>query len=421
MKLFFEEWAGQQRFSNNVSSLFGESFICYKNGAYRAALMFSYLGFFTVVKEVIIKSTKPNLPYVPQSRWDKIISDLRKDEHWERAVFEELVNSSAAIFNINEDIRQQVRYWKDRRNDCAHFKSNNIDYYHVDALWSFIKSNIYKITVEGGKETLLEKFRRHFDESITPPNSDITPLVKLIDESVVLADMESFWIELFSILEEYNSFPSFNTGSFGFEYLVESVMKNCNSNTGETIIDFVRKSELDLELIYKSPDKINYFNYTSSEVREIWRNRIIENKYMGFIVYGALLRNRLIPYNEIEEANKHIFYHFDDYRPTDESTHMALSANGFGDVIFKIAIEQDKLKTWYSLIQPRADMIAYYVENYSLKLETVKAICDMYTREKYSRWLGERLEKMFRNNPTKKQEFHAIASENGFTIPSKLM
>jgi hypothetical protein len=86
MKLPFEEWVIQKQFSNNVSKLFDEAFICYKNGAYRAALLFSYISFLTILKEIIIKSTKP--VSIPQGRWDDIIDKLQSDNTWEKQYLE---------------------------------------------------------------------------------------------------------------------------------------------------------------------------------------------------------------------------------------------------------------------------------------------------------------------------------------------
>jgi hypothetical protein len=131
MKIAIEDWKKEKRFNKKVSSLFDESIVCYKHGAYRASLMFSYLAFLTFLKETIIKSNKP--ASINQSRWDSILNDLQNDDKWEKRVFEELTNSSTPIFNIKEDIRQQIKYWKDRRNDCAHFKDNEIDAHHVES------------------------------------------------------------------------------------------------------------------------------------------------------------------------------------------------------------------------------------------------------------------------------------------------
>lgn len=369
MKLPFEEWSLQKRFSNNVTALFTEAFTCYKNAAYRASLLFSYLGFLTILKEVLIKSTKPSL--IPQGRWNEVIRKLQSDDTWEKAVFEELINSSSPIFNINEDLRHQIKYWKDRRNDCAHFKTNDIESYHTESFWSFVKSNLLKISIEGGKESLLNKFEKHFDLTFTPPDADLTPLLKEIDESVETSELSTFWDDLMDKIDKW-----------GFMFYVKSNTTNvtnrifecCGDNTTESLTAYLKGKKHDLIIVSLYPDKINYLNYTSTEVREIWRTRILNNISTAFSIYATLLRNSLIPYSEIKEANKYVIDSLTNYRPNDEATHSTLSINGFGEMLFEIAIQKNRLKDWFNWVNPRADMISYYVEKYTLRDETVEVM-----------------------------------------------
>lgn len=415
MKLPFEEWTIEKHFSRNVSKLFGEAFICYKGAAYRASLLFSYLGFLTLIKEIIIKSTKPTA--IPQGRWDDIIRKLQSDESWEKAVYEEIINSSSPIFNINDDLRQQVKYWKDRRNDCAHFKTNEIESHHTESFWSFVRSNLLKITVEGGKESLLNKFDRHFDQTFTPPDADFSPIVKEIDDSVEAGELTSFWEELIDRIDQYGFMFRHESNA---TKVINRVFELCSEDIKASLSDFLKNKKHDLTIVLLYPDKINRFNYSPAEIREIWRTRIWNDKSSAFSIYGTLLRNSLIPAGEIKEANQHLIDKATDYCPNDEATHLALAANGFGDLIFEKAIKEDRLNDWYLWVNPRADMLAYYIERYPLEDETVEVICEMYTRSRYSHWLGERLERIFHENTDKKTEFHDIANAKGFTIPNDL-
>lgn len=417
MKLPFEEWSIQKRFSTNVTALFNEAFICYKNAAYRASLLFSYLGFMTILKEVIIKSAKPAT--IPPGRWNVIIGKLQSDDTWEKAVYEELINGATPIFNINEDLRQQIKYWKDRRNDCAHFKTNEIEAHHTESFWSFVKSNLLKITIEGGKESLLNKFEKHFDETFTPPGADVTPLIKEIDESVIVLELPTFWGELFAKIDRLWGFLCPIETSF--TQVANKVFECCSERTKENLSLFLKQKEHDLIIVGLYPDKINYFNYTPEEIRQIWRKRIINSGSVAFSIYGTLLRNSLIPSTEIREANEHMIDRLIEYRPDDKVTHKDLAANGFGDVLFEIAIHKKRLKDWHTWVNPRADMIGYYIEKYPLREETVEVICEMYSRENYSYWLGERIVRIFTNDVNKKNEFHSIAKREGFTIPTALM
>lgn len=414
MRLPFEEWSIQKRFSNNVTTLLDEAFTCYKNAAYRASLLFSYLGFLTILKEVIIKSTKPTA--IPQGRWDDIIRKLQNDDTWEKAVYEELINAGNPIFNINDDLRQQIKYWKDRRNDCAHFKTNDIESHHTESFWSFVKSNLLKITIEGGKESLLNKFERHFDPTFTPPDADESYLVKEIDESIETTELSNFWVELINRIDQYGFIFQ---GESHATRVVNKIFEYCSEIVKENLSTFLKQKEYDLTIVSLYPDKINYLNYSPAEIRQIWRTRILNNKSTAFSIYGTLLRNTLIPATEINESNNHMMNGMTSYRPEDDVTHIALAANGFGDLLFQDAIHSKRLDN-FLWVNNRADMIAYYIEKYPLKDETVEVICEMYSRTKYSWWLGERLVKIFTDSSDKKNEFHSIATRMHLTIPTEL-
>lgn len=165
MKLKIENWIDNNGQSENVSVLYRDSIICYKSGAYRASLLFSYLGFMTTLKERMISSNKPNL--FPQGEWDLIIKKIQNEDTWESAIFDATqqqgkidqttkARTKDPIFNLNDNLRIQIKYWKDRRNDCAHYKDNIIDTFHVESFWAFIESNLPKITIEGGPTVIIE-------------------------------------------------------------------------------------------------------------------------------------------------------------------------------------------------------------------------------------------------------------------------
>ena len=167
------------------------------------------------------------------------------------------------------------------------------------------------------------------------------------------------------------------------------------------------------------PSRVHFFEYSDTEVREIWRTRIWQHDTTAFAVYGTLLRNGLIPQGQLKEAHEHIIENGRGRRPEDAETHLVLAGTGFGDVLFEI-IKQNRLKDWYKWVQPRADMLAYYFEKYPWREESVEIICEMYTRSNYDHWLGERLERIFQDQQDIKNEFHRIANSKGFSIPSAL-
>jgi hypothetical protein len=68
--LQLEQWLEKQTLSNESRSCFEESFICYKVGAYKAALLFGYLGFLSTIRDRILQSRPPQ--GVLEKRWTEI-------------------------------------------------------------------------------------------------------------------------------------------------------------------------------------------------------------------------------------------------------------------------------------------------------------------------------------------------------------
>ena len=70
MKIPFEEWILSQEVSNDAKNLINEAIICYKADAYRAALLFSYLCFQTIVRDRMLNAHKPD--NIPDGMWKDI-------------------------------------------------------------------------------------------------------------------------------------------------------------------------------------------------------------------------------------------------------------------------------------------------------------------------------------------------------------
>lgn len=60
MVLPIEKWISEQRFPEEATVLIKEGIICYKAGAYRAGLLFSYLGFEKVIKNRLLDAKRPD-------------------------------------------------------------------------------------------------------------------------------------------------------------------------------------------------------------------------------------------------------------------------------------------------------------------------------------------------------------------------
>lgn len=416
MKLEIENWVLNKGYSNNIRKLFSESVICYRNGAYRASLIFSYIGFLTIIKETIVKAQQPNGFTAPE--WNNLISKINNDDLWEKEVYEALIRSTKPVFPLNEDIRLQMRYWKDRRNDCAHFKYNEIESQHTESFWSFIKSNVPKMTVEGGMETLLNKFDDHFDDTKTPPNSDFTHLVKEIENSILSSELHDFFKKLKVRIDGRRWWYS----DSDVLKVYSKILDITDTKIQESLIDYLKQDDRDIKFLSAFPDKILQLNYSQADIRTLWKSHIYDksSNINAFNILAGLFRHNLIPKEQIEEANREMFNHFNqtDYHKLPESKDIdILKANNFFETVYKISILEKNLND-FMWVNSKCDLIISFIENYPVNINTVKCVFDMVDRTNPSQWLVKELKNTFTNIPDLKVEFHTIATTNNLKIPN---
>lgn len=420
MKIKVEYWIDKSKFSDNVNILLKDAIICYKSGAFRASLLFSYLGFMTILKERIISANKPTL--FPQGEWDVLVRKIQNEDTWEANVFDSTQQQGKLdpatktrikdpIFSINDNLRLQIKYWKDRRNDCAHYKDNKIDNYHVESFWAFIESNLSKITIEGGFNSILNKFKKHYDVTFTPPNSDVTPLLNEIESSVDKHDLALFWKHVITLIDpHYSFFADIRCLNF-----IENVFIETTVDLQQSLVDFL-KTEDDLLLSFLSsyPSRILTLNYSSAEIRNFWKTKLLIPSNI-LDIYARMLLNNLIPKNEIDEAHEFIFDKISSYTDNDE-THIILKDNKFDKIVNKISFEDDKF-SGFMWVNSKADFFRDFFKMYPLSEKAVEKICIEFNMGNHSFWLAERLDKMFSENPDKLDEFKNITNTKGYSLP----
>lgn len=412
-----ENWIEEKvkDYSEDSYNLFKEAILCYDIKAYRASFLFSYLGFFKYVKELLNKSKKPS--HITQSRWDAIITKIKIEEKWEEEILTALNNSSNPIFNITENIRTQVKYLKDRRNDCAHAKDNIINHHHVEIFWTFLRSNLSKITVEGGKLNLLNKFEDHFDTTKTSAFASYDSLINEIENSVEIVDINDFIKELGVVImgQTHDYTPVYQ--------VYEKVLTKYNSISyiKSAVINQLKTSAKDLDFLANHPSSFGNLNYSDSEIRQIWKTKIYSLGYSHIKdkIIGMLLSNLTLPSTDLKELTELYIKNFDQsgYRNLSKESYIRnLIANSFFlDKMYNIYFDQDKMKDLdYNLINKQGDLIALYLEKVILNKDLIKTLSLTYHKI-YPNFLTDSLKEATINNTTFKSEINAICTSEGIS------
>ena len=296
MRLKIEIWLAEQHFSSKIIPIFEESIRAYKASAYKAGLLFSYLGFLSVLKERVNQAQSPE--GIDPKKWEEIRDSINNAEQWDASIFQSITRKRQPIFLIPESIVQEVTYWKDRRNDCAHYKHENIDYHHVEGFWSFLQTHLPKFVVNGSKESLLQRMLEHFDYSLTPQGRDISPLVKEIGHVVDNAELPTFFKLLEqALLKEFNDNEICNK-------IYDSVLSNCRPEIKEELVSFLKKEQDRLLSFLQSyTDKTLHVNLTNKEARRI----CIKKLFRGFLsdndskILASIIQNDIIEEDQRED------------------------------------------------------------------------------------------------------------------------
>lgn len=423
MKLPIENWIDENKFAEEVNILFIDSIICYKSGAYRASLLFSYLGFLTILKIRILNAKQPSL--IPDHKWEQLLRTIQNEDKWEEGIFDatqklEKIDQTTKkrvedpFFSINENLRLQIKYWKDRRNDCAHFKNNQIGAFHIEAFWAFLQSNLPKITVEGGMSSLINKFIKHYDINFTPQNKDVLPLLLEIEYSVEANNMNEFFEKTVNIIDELYIFsPSPRLYDF-----FEKILLNCSDRIKSFLIEYLKQNELLLlEYLGEYPSRIINLKYSEIEVRNFWKTKIIKHSSC-LTIYASLLRNNLIPKSEIDEANEFIIRNIRKYTKNPVA-HDTLKSNNFFDSVKKNIFENSEFHK-FLWVNERADLIGEIIEYYPPDKDIITILCNVYAQPTNSNWLLERLDKIFTADSLLTKQYKRIIIDHNIDIPPKL-
>jgi hypothetical protein len=418
MRLPIENWLEAQAVSDEVRALLQESATCFKTGAYRAALLFSYLTFQSVVRDRLAAAGPP--AGVGQGEWESLHRNLLKEEAWDSTVYDAIQKKKGTTyFVITDDLRHQVEYWKNRRNDCAHFRANIIDAAHVEALWLFLRSNLARFVVNGSAQSLRAKIERFYDRSMTPAGQDPTPLVLEIPNAVPRQEVPAFLGEI----REALSIPTLD-GDYAFpkpellEFFDAMLRHGSDVIRGALVKYFAADEGLALEVLRGYPHHVLYLAECSELIRRLWYTHLFADSRADYGLFLALLRNDLIDPADLGLASELAVQRVRNAIPEDECID-ALGRAGFFRALEKHAFA-DNMINRFDWGNPNSTLIRWYVEKFPINGTVVSSISRNFMREPSAHRVRDALNDLFVRDAKKRQDFLAMAAGQSAELPALL-
>ncbi|MGB6128684.1 MAG: hypothetical protein WBG30_08035 [Psychrilyobacter sp.] len=315
MKLSFEKYIETENLTKESLELYKEGIVCYKAGAYRASLIMTYLAFLESIKNKVMIAEKPT--GVIDSVWGKIRNKIQKEDEWDKNTFEVLTQEDLQIkngtetikkkiFTLSGSLKRELEYWRDRRNDCAHYKKNQITSSHIESFWSFINSNYKKINMYGSRDALLKKLDDYINLNIKISDQRIKDILKKISQEIKNESEAEEVILAIELLMKGDDNPWFlyedkmedilcYLVDLGNENMIKGIEKHLNSKG--SIVSFLEK---DIQNLIK-------LKISDSLILKLWKqelDKIQKNELCALV--SLLLTNDLVIENDKEEFKKEV-------------------------------------------------------------------------------------------------------------------
>ena len=282
------------REGNALRDILNDAIRCYRHDIARPALMLSYIAFIQAVRNNLFNSDRPE--GFNEKRWDAAMNNLRSENKWDEQVIDCIKNrgngvDNPAFFELSDTLRNDVCYWRSRRNDCAHYKESEITLSHVSAFWVFMMDNYNKFTPIGSLQQSINDYNRHFDISFTPRGTSTERIFKRLCLAI-------------KTQEDLGEFLKETSSKMDFKYqcdLVHDLL--IEGHHKELAISFLKgeKKRVKAYLCAKPKDVSLILGNDATLTRKIWYDDLrLSCRCMN--VYVEMLRAKMLTDAEIKES-----------------------------------------------------------------------------------------------------------------------
>lgn len=315
-----------------LRDILNDAIRCYRNGIARPALMLSYIAFIQAVRDNLLKSDMPKGFNEP--RWKACMSKLRQENAWDEQVISCIkCRDNPPYFELTDSLRDDVCYWRNRRNDCAHYKDSEITLSHVAAFWVFIMDNYNKFTPIGSLMQSVNDYKRHYNVSITPKGTSTEVIFKRLCLAIKTED------DLLLFLKETDSCMEYEEQA----QLLHDLLMDERHKAKVISLLTGKLKRVKMYLALKPADVSVILGNNSEMTRKFWYE-----DFMLFAssanVYVEMLRAKMIPQGEIKESLdmflKHEYKRNAFYLDNPEDFNV-LKENGLYDIFIEEYLSKD--------------------------------------------------------------------------------
>lgn len=383
-----------------LRDILNDAIRCYRNGIARPALMLSYIAFIQAVRDNLLKSDMPKGFNEP--RWKACMSKLRQENAWDEQVISCIkCRENPPYFELPDSLRDDVCYWRNRRNDCAHYKDSEITLSHVAAFWVFIMDNYNKFTPIGSLMQSVNDYKRHYNVSITPKGTSTEVIFKRLCLAIKTED------DLLLFLKETDSCMEYEEQA----RLLHDLLMDERHKTKVISLLTGKLKQVKMYLALKPADVSVVLGNNPEMTRKFWYE-----DFMLFAscanVYVEMLRAKMIPQGEIKESLemllKHEYKRGAFYLDNPEDFNV-LKENGLYDIFIEEYLSKDFVCNNPGEKCRKTDFYISLIHRGGISDKLIRALSESI-KGTFPYTLEDRLKgEIFKEDENKKQYFDSIA------------
>ena len=401
--------------------LFEDSIRCFDAGIYRQAYLLAYQGFTQYIRNIVLDAKMPT-GYDP-NKWNGVQAKLKNEKEFDEQVFTCIQQKNCptgtppvvAILDMPDTLRDDFTFWRNRRNDCAHYKAYDINASHVLAFYSMLNQYMLKITVEGGMKSLLREFKDAFDPAKTSPKKSIQPLVDKILLMVHPSEMNDFFDGLKSVTRFLFDEK--------FYSILEGILSGTNKELKTYVIAYLRQSNDLVAFLSHYPEEVGQL-VEEGEVRSLWYSNLRSCR-ARFSIVADLISVGLLADDEVEECLErcidNAYSQNDGMGSISEAKTNLLIKYGLLD-----SLKSTKLNPEFTRNNARECGQNHYDFfrgiAYTLPINncTVEMMLDIFNQTEYPTVWCSIYKEMLDNDEERGKQFQSIIEDNGLVVPPYL-